>query len=182
MSILKGVNIRPFKVTDVEQFDQFRRVYWDGDLELPKGYGAPGIETAIAEDANARPIASLTGTLAVVLDPLIRNPHIKSGPELVASIYMLERTLAYQGQRLGAVDAYIAVPEHLIDYQRIVEKAGYVRTVERCNVYRRPLMPDTHPLLGPELEEQRKIVLENMNRADVAEPEITEILPDPDPA
>lgn len=167
MSILKGVNIRPFRTTDVVQFDQFRRTYWDGDLEIPKGYGAQGVESAIAEDAAGRPIASLTGTLSVVLDPLIRNPHIRSGPELVASIYMLERTLAYQGQRLGAVDAYIAVPEHLLDYQRIVEKAGYVRTVEHCNVYRRPLMPDTHPLIGPEMEEQRKIVLANMNAAEV---------------
>lgn len=166
--MLKGINIRPFRVTDKAQFDQFRRAYWDGDLEIPKGYGSAGVESAIAEDQHGRPIASLTGTMSVVLDPLIRNPHIKSGPELVASIYLLERTLAYQGQRLGAVDAFIAIPDHLVDYHRIVEKAGYVRTVENCVVYRRPLLPDTEPLIGPEMEAQRQIVLANLNRVDDA--------------
>lgn len=161
--ILKDVNVRPMRGEDQPQFDAFRRVYWDGDLELPKGWGGPGWETAVAEGEGGRPIASLTGTLAIILDPLIRNPHIKSGPELVASIYALERTLAYRGQMYGAVDSYIAIPEHLTEYHRIVEKAGYAETVVGCKVFRRALRPDTHPLIGPELEEKRRTIVDEMN-------------------
>jgi hypothetical protein len=160
---LKDINVRPMRTVDIPQFEAWRRAYWDGDLELPKGWGAAGVETAIAEQAGSGsgvvPLESLTATLAVVIDPLIRNPQITDGAALVAGIYALERTLAYRGQQLGAVDAYIAIPNHLTDYHRIVEKAGYTETLEHCKVFRRPLMPDTHPLIGPEMEVQRLAIL-----------------------
>jgi hypothetical protein len=144
---LKHVNVRPMFQSDEEIFDQFRRAYWEADLEIPKGFKAPGIETAVASDAHDNPIASLTGTMAIVMDPLIKNPD--ADPlQLVTAIYMLERTLAYLGQKNGAVDAYIAIPNQLVGYHKIVEKAGYIRTVENCTVYRRALMPDTQELLG----------------------------------
>lgn len=161
MGQLKHLNVRPFRTTDIERFDAYRRTYLHGDLELPKGFGAAGVESAVAEGPNGD-IASLTGTLALVCDPLIKNPQITNGVELTAAIYLLERTLAYQGQRLGAVDAYIAVPDHLTEYHRIVEKSGYVRTLDHCYVFRRPLSPDTHPLIGPEMEEKRRRIIASL--------------------
>lgn len=161
--ILRDINVRPMRGEDVAEFEAFRRMYWDGDLELPKGWAGPSIETAVAESADGHKIASLTGTISILMDPLVRNPQIRSGPELVAAIYALERTMAYMGQKMGAVDSYIAIPDHLEEYHRIVEKAGYVETVKGCKVFRRPLRPDTHPLIGPELEAQRRIILTDMN-------------------
>lgn len=142
----KGLNVRPMRVEDERAFDQLRRTYWEADLEIPKGWFAEGVETAVATEDNV-PVTSLTSTLAVVLDPLIKNP--RANPlTIVASIYLLERALTYEAQKHGAVDAYIAIPNQLTEYHAIVQKAGYVPTVENCTVYRRPLRPDTEPLLG----------------------------------
>lgn len=174
---LKGVNVRPMRREDVDTFEGFRREYLDGDLELPKGWGGAGWESAVAEGAGGHQIASLTGTLSLVLDPLVRNPRIRSGPELVASIYALERTLAYRGQQLGAVDAYIAIPDHLTEYHEIVRKAGYVDTLAHCKVFRRPLMPDTHPLIGEEMEAKRRLIIDSASRA--SDPAPTQSEPTP---
>src|SRR5271166_1917470 len=144
----KDINVRPVNESDIQSLEFFRRNYWDADLEIPHGYAAPGVETAVAEKAGTL-IASLTAIQAVVLDPLISNPDFR-GFDRVAAIYLLERTLSYIAQKYGAVDMYIAVPDHLVDYHRIVEKAGYVKTCEHCTVFRRPVTPDTVPLLGVE--------------------------------
>src|SRR5690348_8755190 len=147
---LGKLNARPARQEDVRQLELWRRDYWDADLEIPKDYNSIGVETAVAERADGSGlVASLTATRAVILDPLIHDP---AAPELdlVAAIYLLERILSYEAQAAGAVDAYIAVPDKLAAYQRIVEKAGYIKTVEKCSVYRRPLRPDTVPLLGDE--------------------------------
>lgn len=146
--IFKNMNLRPLRDSDIEQLETWRRAYWDGDLEIPKGYNGIGVETAAVEN-NGRLILSMTGTQAVLMDPLIKNPEA-SGAELMAGIILAERVLAYKGQIGGAVDAYIAVPSQLTAYHEIVKKAGYVETVENCKIFRRPLRPDTVPLLGAE--------------------------------
>lgn len=146
--IFKNMNLRPLRATDLEQLETWRRAYWDGDLEIPKGYNGPGVETAAVEN-NGRLILSMTGTQAILLDPLIKNPEA-SGAELVAGIMLAERVLAYRGQSGGAIDAYIAVPAQLTAYHEIVKKAGYTETVQHCKIFRRPLLPDTVPLLGAE--------------------------------
>src|SRR5581483_2008159 len=146
----KNLNVRPMRESDVAAFERLRRSYWEADLEIPKGWYASGVETAVVEQDGLL-VVSLTSTQAVVFDPLIKNPAF-SGPTLVASILLAERTLAYEVQKRGAVDAYIAVPNQLTEYHAIVQKAGYVPTVENCTVYKRPLNPDTNPLLNAERE------------------------------
>lgn len=156
--IFKNMNLRPLQDSDIEQLETWRRAYWDGDLEIPKGYNNRGVETAAVEN-NGKLILSMTGTQAVLLDPLIKNPEA-TGAELVAGIMLAERVLAYKGQTGGAVDSYIAIPQQLTAYHEIVKKAGYVETVQACKIFRRPLMPDTTPLLGAERDSQRDAVKE----------------------
>lgn len=146
--ILKDINIRPVRNEDLAQLDAWRRRYPDAFLELPKGVSATGVETAIAEK-NGQVLGSLTGTLAIVCDPFIKNPDAR-GVDIFGAVYMLERTLAYRGQGSGAVDAYIAVPSQLKDYHEIVKRSGYVETCQNCTIFRRPLQPDTVGLLENE--------------------------------
>lgn len=146
--IFKNMNARPLRDADVDRLETWRRAYWDGDLEIPKGYNAFGVETVAIEN-NKNLILSMTGTRAVLMDPLIKNPDA-SGTELMAGILLAERLLAYQGQTSGAVDAYIALPEKLLDWHEIVRKCGYTETVQHCKIFRRALRPDTFPLLGAE--------------------------------
>lgn len=149
MGAFKNLNVRPLRDGDIGQLLAWRRAYLEGDLELPHGWKLPqGVETAVAEK-NGLLLSSMTATQAVILDPLIRNP-VAGGMDMVTAIYALERALTYQAQIVGAVDAYIAVPSQLEEYHKIVENAGYQRTVEHCHVFRRALIPDTIPLLGAE--------------------------------
>lgn len=157
MSTFKAINVRPPESRDLHQLEAWRRQYFAGDLELPKGWFGKGVETAVAEKDGLL-LGSLTATRAIVLDPLISNP-VANGLDMVSGILLLERALTYVAQCGGAIDSYIAVPSQLTEYHKIVENAGYVRTVEFCHVFRRPLLPDTHPLLGPE----RDAILKKMN-------------------
>jgi len=149
--ILKEINIRPVRNADLAHLDRLRRLYPTAFLELPKGVGGPGVETAVAEK-NGQLIGSLTGIAAVVCDPFIHDPNA-SGVDVFAAVYMLERALTYNAQRGGAVDAYIAVPSELKEYHRIVERSGYVATCQNCTIFRRPLLPDTVPLIENEATE-----------------------------
>ena len=143
--ILKDINIRPVRTEDLALLDRWRRQYPDAFLEIPKGVKAEGVETAVAEK-NGQLLGSLTGTLAIVCDPFIRNPEAR-GVDVFGAVYMLERALTYRAQGAGAVDSYIAIPEQLHDYKEIVKRSGYIETCARCTIFRRPLQPDTVPLL-----------------------------------
>lgn len=148
MGAFKHLNVRPIRASDIEPLLSWRKAYIDGDLEIPHGWKGEGWETAVAEKSGLL-LGSMTATQAVILDPLIRNP-VAGGMDMVTAIYALERALTYNAQAAGAVDAYIAIPSQLEEYHKIVENAGYQRTVEHCHVFRRPLVPDTVPLLGTE--------------------------------
>jgi hypothetical protein len=145
MSVLKDLNIRPVYQKDIAQLDAWRRAYPDAFLELPHGLNAPGVKSAAAEKYG-KLVGSLTATLAVLMDPFIHDASA-AGPDVFASVYMLERALAFNAQDEGAVDAYIAVPNQSVEYHRIVEKAGYVKTCQNCTIFRRSLRPDTVPLI-----------------------------------
>lgn len=154
MSVLRDINVRPILDPDKELLDLWRRMHQKSYLELPKDWEAPGVSTIIAEKAG-RLIGSLTASHAVVCDPFIHDEQSANGPEIFAAVYLMERVLTALAQAEGAVDAYIAVPENMPEYARIVERAGYEETCQRCKIYRRPLRPDTHPLL----EQGDKIVV-----------------------
>jgi hypothetical protein len=144
---MKHITLRPFSDSDVEQLDAWREKYWEADLELPKGYIAPGVETVLAEK-KGRTLSALTATQAVVLDPLIRDPEAVP-LDIMGALLKQEAALTYSAAMAGAVDAYIAVPVQLKAYIALLKTAGYEETVQNCVVMRRPLRPDTHPLLGP---------------------------------
>lgn len=145
---LKNINIRPIQIKDTEQLELWRREYLDAWLELPHGLQMKGVETAVAEK-QGRMIGSLTATSAVVMDPFIHDKNA-TGPEIFSAVLALERVLSYKAQSGGAVDSYIAIPAKSEEYIKMVEKCGYVRTLQDCVVLRRPLIPDTVPLLEDE--------------------------------
>jgi hypothetical protein len=146
-SNIAALKVRPIKKSDVEQLDLFRWKYEPADLEVPKGYMAEGVESAVVEKPSGQLVGSLTGTLAAVLDPFIANPDADP-VDIWQALILLEKALAYRFQVAGAVDIYIAVPNQLEKYHRLLERAGYLETVQNCKVFRKPLAPDTHPLLG----------------------------------
>ena len=144
---IREISAHRLRDEEIETLEGWRHEYQPADLEIPHGYAGQGVETAVAENKEGI-LASMTGIKAVILDPLIRNPRISNGAEMVSAILMLERTLSYLGEQGGAVDSYIAIPNQLEDYKKIVESVGYVETCENCTIYRRPLRPDTVPLIG----------------------------------
>lgn len=148
---MKGVFVKPLESQgEVVQLDKWRRDYWDGDLELPHDFRTSDlhVDTAVATK-DGELIASLTAIDAVVFDPFIKNPNANP-TDLLFALVKLDTALAYNAQRKGAVDAYIAVPKQLGKYIRLLQNYGWQPTVENCVVLRRPLRPDTIPLLGPE--------------------------------
>lgn len=147
---IRDLSIHRLRDEEKETLEEWRHEYQPADLEIPHGYAGDGVETAVVDCPDTGVMmASLTGIKAVILDPLIRNPRIANGAEMVSAILMLERTLSYLGEQGGAVDSYIAVPDCLPQYQKIVESVGYEKTCVGCSIYRRPLRPDTVPLIGP---------------------------------
>lgn len=153
MNIFHGLNVRPITPKDAELLDKWRREYPDADLEIVHGFISDGVETAVAEKYGQLAM-SLTAVQAVVFDPLIQNPNkILSGPEMITAITMMERVLAYKAQASGAVDGYVAVPNVLPEYQKMVMKCGYEPTVQYCTVYRRAFRPEVVARLGDERAE-----------------------------
>lgn len=139
--------VRPIRDEDVEQLDNFRRANWDADIEIPFGYVAPGVETAVAEK-DGKLVGALTAVKTVVFD-FMRNPAAL-GIDIYAAVFMLERALAYVAQSGGVAAAYVAIPSHLTDYISMVERSGYKVACENCTILRRPLRKELSPSLGEE--------------------------------
>ena len=159
---MKNINIRPVKIADIASLEAWRHAYWEGDLEIPFGYGGDGVETAVAEQ-NGELLEGLVAKKCVILDPLMVNQNADH-KSIVAGLFLLERALTYSAQLGGAIESYIAIPEQLEPYFAIVEKAGYERTAKNCVVFRRALKQETIPMLGPERDE----LVRKMNEAQLA--------------
>lgn len=155
---MKDINVSPLvNNEDVKKLEEWRRRYLPADLEIPHGYNSAGVETVIARKDD-KLTSSATGSLAIVIDPLIADPDA-SPLDIMSALFKQEAVLTYLGQKNGAVDSYIAIPHQLKGYIKLLQRCGYQPTVENCVVMRRPLRPDTVPLLGLErdkvLEELR---------------------------
>lgn len=126
--------------SDIALLEQWRWEFQDGLLELPNGYAADGVGTAVALSRNGKLLGSLTATIiqAVSLDPLIRNPQA-GRHEMLAGLFALTRTLEYQAQLNGARDAYIAVPNVMSEYKELVKKCGFEETAQDCTLFRHSL-------------------------------------------
>lgn len=144
---MKDIEIRPFTRKDEEVLEWAKEHFTAAQLETPHGYVREGenVETAVAQKDNAI-VASLTGTLAVVLDPFLRTQGWR-GDDLLAALFKLEAVLSYRARSVGAVDAYIAIPNGVTEeersaaeaYIRIIRRCGYEETIQNCRVFRRDL-------------------------------------------
>lgn len=158
---MKDVFVKPLESNDeVALLDRWRKQYWDADLELPHDFKSPdgSVDTALATKKGEL-ISSLTGIRAIVLDPLIKNPNA-APTDILYGLIKQETALTFNAQKYGAVDSYIAIPRQLEKYVHLLENYGYKRTVEHCIVMRRPLRPDSVPLIGPGRDELLKKVRE----------------------
>lgn len=136
---MREIKVRPFRDEDAAEFDDWRKSDPSVLLEVPHGYMGEHVETAVAEN-NEEKILSVTGTIAAILDPLIKNP--KASPiDIMAALLKVEAVLAYNASKVGAQDIYISIPEEQTGYRRIVEKCGYTRILEGCAVYKKHLAP-----------------------------------------
>lgn len=141
---------RPFLEQGIEQFK-------DAELELPFGFMAPQVETAVVVKGKnineALPLLSLTGTLAVVLDPALKVPGMGTPEEYLFALIKAEAILTYMAQKeLGARESYVAIARGVDEesqkaadgFIRILQRLGYEETVQNCRVFRRVLdQPDT---------------------------------------
>jgi hypothetical protein len=157
---MKEVSIRPYSPEDKEKLDEFRFRYPDADLEIPHGFTGKGLETVIAVNGD-KLISSATGTLAIIIDPLIANPDAAPS-EILSGLFKQEATITYLAKLNGALDSFIAIPKTLTRYIALLEKCGYEQTAEHCVIMRRPLVADTEPRLG----EIRDSVLAQSNKED----------------
>lgn len=150
---MKGVYTKPLSPDDVRALDRWRRLYAAADLELPHDFNASGVKT-VGLHKDFRLFGSLTGAVAVVLDPFIHDPAAHAAPtggrDIIFGLVKADAVLTHWGQEHGAVDAYIAIPQQLSHYIRLLEGYGYRVTCQNCVVMRRPLTPETVPLIGPE--------------------------------
>jgi len=145
---MKDVRVRPYDPgrQDRQRLDEWKKKHEEREgisLETPHGYRNLNTETAIATNAG-KDVCSLTARYVISLDPLLIAPDANP-QEVLQGLFKLEALLSYIGQTQGAVEAYIAVPNHMTEYQSLVRRCGYVITAENCTVFRRPLLPEGNP-------------------------------------
>ncbi len=149
--MFSDIKIRAYRPQDVLKLKKFlEESNVDADLELPHGFVGQATETAIAE-RDKELLCSITGTLSIVLDPLIKNPNAKA-IDLMPAIIQAARALEFYGTMHGVTEAYLAVPDNIPGFQRIVERAGYEKTADGCGIYRRLLVANDSCMLHKEEE------------------------------
>lgn len=131
---------------DIAQLEEWRRRFATADLELPEGYAGDGVATAVALDTEGKLIGSLTASIIIAasLDPLLLNPDADHTSKF-ASTFALERAMAWQAKMNGAAAGFVAIPNLLPDYQKFIERFGYVETAQHCKVYRRSFLRKPSP-------------------------------------
>ena len=145
---MKNIFTRPLSQGDIRLLDQWRRAYKDAFLELPKDFNSEGVKS-VGLHEDHRLFGSLTGIRALVIDPFIHNPSYDQGAKIIYGLVKADAVLTHWGQEGGAVDSYIAIPNQLPDYIRLLGHYGYKPTCQNCTILRRPLLPDFIPLLDP---------------------------------
>lgn len=131
---------RPFLPRDEEILDLFKLQYPDGVLETPHGYdSAPFVETAVAIREDGSIISSLTATMITALDPYITDPSA-TPTEKAMALRRLSVALEYAAQKAGAAECFTAVPDHLVEYHRLLEHNGWEKTAPGCVIFRKVLV------------------------------------------
>ena len=135
MSRRGSIFVRPFEPQDESCLEQWRTLYPHLELDVPHGYQGEHVFTYVAEK-NGEVFCSLSGTLATILDPFIKNEDADR-LDLVNALQQMEDRLLGHAATMGASDAYIAVPEEEMDYIKLLCHAGYEVTAPRCVLLRR---------------------------------------------
>jgi hypothetical protein len=137
--MFSDIKIRAYRPQDVLKLKKFLEdSKIDADLLLPHGFVGQATETVIAENEKDI-LCAITGTLAIVLDPLIRNPDAKT-MEVVPAIIQSARALEFYGTMHGATEAYAVISDDLGGFQKFVERMGYERVSEGCGIFKRLLV------------------------------------------
>jgi hypothetical protein len=139
--MFSDIKIRAYRPQDVVKLKKFlEESKIDADLLLPHGFVGQATETVIAENEKDI-LCAITGTLAIVLDPLVRNPDAKK-MEVVPAIIQAARALEFYGTMHGVTEAYAVISNDLENFQRFVERMGYERVSEGCGIFKRLLVPN----------------------------------------
>ena len=114
---MEGIIVRPYITDrDFKTLAQWRNLEEDD-------YTGPGVVTAVAEK-NRKPIASVTGTLAVLLSNFLKSPEANA-IELTSALAVLIRAVEFHAASNGAVEAISVVSDKLELFQRLIQRGGY---------------------------------------------------------
>lgn len=94
---------------------------WRGSEE--QDYEGKGVVTAVAEHSG-KAVASLTGTMAVLLSNFLKNPE-RNVLELASALTLLTRAVEFHAAQNGAVEGLTVVSDSLLPFQRLIERGGY---------------------------------------------------------
>ena len=133
------IETRYFQEEDRDTLERWRALY-PRQMDMPHGYEGAATETCVAEkDGNI--LLSLTATVAVILDPLLRNPDADNG-DVAKALQLAESNLTFLARK-RCVEAYIAVPKELESYIPFVKKhGGYEETAQDCVILRKSLVKE----------------------------------------
>ena len=141
MIAAKKMQALPFEESDRESLEKWRTEFADATLELTHDYASEQVETAVVRDEDGKIILALTGTIAVGLGPLIKNPAAAK-LEIMQGLFLAEAALNYGAVKAGAIDSYITVPERMSGYIKTLEKLGYEVVATKCVILGRVLRKD----------------------------------------
>ena len=136
---ISQLTTRPVEARDFETLELFRDQFersGDGRTDIPFGYSARGVDTALVE-REGKIIGATIATSAVIVD-FIKDPSAK-GSDIYAAVLLGERALTHMAQKSGLAAAYCAIPSHLINYIDMVRRSGYREVFQNCTLFRRPL-------------------------------------------
>jgi len=133
-----SIFVRPFEQGDDTCLEQWRTIYPHLELDIPHGYQGEHVFTYVAEK-DGQVFCSLSGTIATILDPFIKDPNADR-LDTIRALQQMEDRLLGHAARMGASDAYIAVPEEEMDYIKLLCHAGYEVTAPKCVLLRRFLV------------------------------------------
>lgn len=134
---MKDLNYRYVHESDEAKLKEWMEQHEHVVLELPRGFVGPSTDTLVAFK-DEEMIASMTGQLVLLVDPLIKNPDASS-LDIAQAVMLLGRHLEAIAQKSGAVEGYVAIPHSMPGFLTIMKKLGYVETAENCTILKREL-------------------------------------------
>lgn len=149
---MRQLKLWPAEPHHLKYLESWRQDFPHAELNLPNGYSGQATVTLVA-DHDGELIESMTATMVMVIEAIIKNPS--ASPTLLAEASQrLEECLAEHAALNGAADSYIAVPdnEEMAEFHRVVRRRGYEPTAQGCTIYRRSLRAPQPEITESEVE------------------------------